>query len=417
MKRFILALVCILSYAASVKAVEITPDFYMRLRYVVQDFENNYKNLNYNTFRIKTAVGLKTDFSPNYSAYVKLMNENRPYIYNMPGKSSDYSINEFIFENLYFDAKNLFGNILDIRIGRQNLYYGDGFLVWEGTPGDGSRSIYFNAAKFTVKTEPATIEIVAHQGTKYEQYLPVLNQNNPSSKLNNSDESSAMIFVKSNLSNKLYIEPFYIYKNENIAYYENIHTLGSYVRYKNGPWTFKGQFAGQMRDNLNETGTAYGGYGFIEREKVFFNDILSIGGYYLSGDDEATSADEGWNNLYGRGMFIWSDLMCFIYLPETGDVGYWSNLKMYQAQYKLHISKKTYVAATYALLYANQTVTGSIFGTGKNRGSLALGEFCHQFNKNVRFLLYGEYFTAGDFYNNEKLKSGSFFKTELTFCF
>jgi hypothetical protein len=90
---------------------------------------------------------------------------------------------------------------------------------------------------------------------------------------------------------------------------------------------------------------------------------------------------------------------------------------MYQAQYKLNISKKTYIAGTYALLYANQTVTGSIFGNGNNRGSLALAEFCHQFNKNVKFLLYGEYFTAGDFYNNEKLKSGSFFKTELTFCF
>ena len=35
------------------------------------------------------------------------------------------------------------------------------------------------------------------------------------------------------------------------------------------------------------------------------------------------------------------------------------------------------------------------------------------FNKNVKFLIYGEYFKAGDFYNGDKLKDGTFLKTEL----
>jgi hypothetical protein len=94
-------------------------------------------------------------------------------------------------------------------------------MVWEGTPGDGSRSIYFNAVKFTVKTDPVTIDIIGHAGTKYEQYLPVFNQTNPATKLNNSAEQSAMIFVKSNLSDKVYIEPFYIFKSEEYTYYES----------------------------------------------------------------------------------------------------------------------------------------------------------------------------------------------------
>ncbi len=417
MKKLILSAVCVLLSASFVKAVEMTPDFYMRIRYVAQDFENNYKDLNYNTFRIKTSIGLKTDFNETFGAYARLMNENRPYIYNMPGKSSDYNINEFIFESLYFDAKNLFNDTLDIRVGRQNLFYGDGFMVWEGTPGDGSRSIYFNAVKFTVKTEPVTIDIIGHAGTKYEQYLPVFNQTNPATKLNNSAEQSAMIFVKSNISDKVYIEPFYVFKSENITYYENIHTLGSYVRYKNSPWTLKGQFAGQIRDNLSEKGTAFGGYGILEHENVFFNDIVSVGAIYLSGDDENTSVDEGWNNLYGRGMFIWSDLLCFLYLPESGDVGYWTNLQMYQAQYKINFSAKFYGSLLYAFLYANENVTGSIYGTGKNRGTLALAELGYKFNKNVKFLIYGEYFKAGDFYNGDKLKDGTFLKTELTLNF
>ncbi|MDD3065872.1 MAG: hypothetical protein PHT24_06420, partial [Endomicrobiaceae bacterium] len=102
MKKLILIAVCVLLSASVVKAIEMTPDFYMRIRYVAQDFENNYKDLNYNTFRIKTSIGLKTDFNETFGAYARLMNENRPYIYNIPGKSSDYNINEFIFESLYF---------------------------------------------------------------------------------------------------------------------------------------------------------------------------------------------------------------------------------------------------------------------------------------------------------------------------
>lgn len=417
MKKLILIAVCVLLSASVVKAIEMTPDFYMRIRYVAQDFENNYKDLNYNTFRIKTSIGLKTDFNETFGAYARLMNENRPYIYNMPGKSSDYNINEFIFESLYFDAKNLLNDTLDIRFGRQNLFYGDGFMVWEGTPGDGSRSIYFNAVKFTVKTDPVTIDIIGHAGTKYEQYLPVFNQTNPATKLNNSAEQSAMIFVKSNLSDKVYIEPFYVFKNENINYYENMHTFGSYVRYKNFPWTLRGQFAGQIRDNLSEKGAASGGYGLIEHEKVFFNDVVSFGAIYLSGDDENTNADEGWDNLYGRGMFIWSDLLCFLYLPESGDVGYWTNLQMYQAQYKINFSEKFCGSVLYAFLYANENVSGSIYGTGKNRGTLALAELGYKFNKNVKFLIYGEYFKAGNFYNGDKLKDGTFLKTELTLIF
>lgn len=417
MKRIILSVIYVLLFVSFAQAVEIKPDFYMRLRYIVQDFQDNYKDLNYNTFRIKTSLGLQTDFNETFGTYIRLMNENRPYIYNMPGKSSMYNINEFIFESLYFDVRNLFNKTLDIRIGRQNLYYGDGFLVWEGTPGDGSRSIYFNAVKFTIKTEPATIDIIGHSGTKYEQYLPVFNQTNPATKLNMSNEQSAMVFVKSKLSDKVFIEPYYIFKSEEVNYYENINTLGNYIKYKNNLWTVRGQLAGQLRNNSAGTGFAFAGYGFVEREKILFNDTLIFGTMYLSGNNKDTNTNEGWDNLYGRGMFIWSDLLCFLYLPETGDVGYWTNLQMYQLQYKLKLSDKICVSATYAMLYANEVVTGTVFGEGKERGSLTLAEFIYQFNKNIRFLVYGEYFRAGNFYNNDNLKNGSFLKTELTLNF
>jgi len=42
---------------------------------------------------------------------------------------------------------------IDFKIGRQDFLgqYGEGFLILDGTPGDGSRSFYFNAIKLTWK--------------------------------------------------------------------------------------------------------------------------------------------------------------------------------------------------------------------------------------------------------------------------
>jgi hypothetical protein len=56
---------------------------------------------------------------------------------------------EVIFDNFYVDLKKPGGAPVDFRIGRQDLIgqYGEGFLISDGTPGDGSRTFYFNAVK------------------------------------------------------------------------------------------------------------------------------------------------------------------------------------------------------------------------------------------------------------------------------
>src|ERR1019366_3224661 len=53
--------------------------------------------------------------------------------------------NELIFESLYLDFKRVFVPRLSVRIGRQDLFRGEGFLLADGTSGDGSRTGYFNA--------------------------------------------------------------------------------------------------------------------------------------------------------------------------------------------------------------------------------------------------------------------------------
>lgn len=53
--------------------------------------------------------------------------------------------------------------------------YGEGFLILDGTPGDGSRTFYFNAVKASVLiADGHTVDLVYVSDPKTDQYLPSL---------------------------------------------------------------------------------------------------------------------------------------------------------------------------------------------------------------------------------------------------
>lgn len=69
---------------------------------------------------------------------------------------------EVIVDNLYIEGKGIFDGFLDVKLGRQDLYglCGLGRILVDGTPGDGSRSLYTDmaSARFHV-TETSTIDV------------------------------------------------------------------------------------------------------------------------------------------------------------------------------------------------------------------------------------------------------------------
>ena len=105
---------------------------------------------NRNRFRIKSSLWGKKDFNEDVSLCAKLTNEFNAYPYFYQSASSKkrlrFDIHEVVFDNLYLDVKNLLDMPVDIRFGRQDFLftYGEGFLIMDGTPYDGSRTFYFN---------------------------------------------------------------------------------------------------------------------------------------------------------------------------------------------------------------------------------------------------------------------------------
>lgn len=88
----------------------------------------------------------------------------------------EFNFDEVIFEHLYLRWRNDAVLPLDITLGRFDMPLGEGFVIMDGTPLDGSRTLYMNGIRAMV--EPAdghrTTIFYVHQQTQ-DKLLPVIN--------------------------------------------------------------------------------------------------------------------------------------------------------------------------------------------------------------------------------------------------
>lgn len=162
MRRWLWATICLMSAAYAEDATMLRWGFDERAR---QDVFNNIpvkrdppgvarEGMN-DFFRLRTRVWVEVDPLPKLTLRARALEEFRYYILPNPPASlqrSNYHFpEEVIFDNLYVEARDLVGDNLDIRIGRQELRYGNGRVFSDGTPKDASRTTYFNALKATWK--------------------------------------------------------------------------------------------------------------------------------------------------------------------------------------------------------------------------------------------------------------------------
>ncbi|MCL2144010.1 MAG: alginate export family protein [Endomicrobia bacterium] len=365
-------------------------------------------------FRFKFSGGVLADFYDIFSIYGKLTNESRSYIYNALG-DAQYDIDETVIDNLFFNIPKLFGAI-DIKAGRMDLplsEYGEGFLFADGTPLDGSRTFYFNAARIRYSTTESSIELLGIYDPEYDE-LSVINDKDK--KLNDSLEKAFVIYGRSKINEKLYIEPYYMLKTEESGPFGkdvSINVFGSYVKYDMGKAAVRAQAAAQLGNYGDEAGRAFGGYAYLDIPVKDIVKPFSIGYVYLSGDDESTKTVEAWNPVFGRFPML-SEIMHVLYIRESG-LGYWTNLQMLKFEATFKPLEKMSIITSYNFVYANETITntaGTIFGTGKHRGDLIRCRVGYNFSKNFSSYILGEYFIPGDFYYKDA-QDASFLRIEF----
>jgi hypothetical protein len=384
--------------------------------------------------RLRSSVFVKFDYEKKYDLMIKLTNEMKYYLdFAASYRSNDhfYDPDELLFDSLYMTFYNAFGLPVDVRAGRQDLMLGDGFLVMDGTPGDGSRTLFFNAIKGTVKfSKNHNLDLIFISDQKTDTHLTVLYDDIYGKKvLNSSNEQAFIVYSHNQLNDNILIEPYYMYKREEAFGSTpelDLKTFGGRAVLKYAPWTIKGEFAYQTGEYDNGLSRrAFGGHAEVAAkfENVMLKPEFEIGFVTLSGDDPGTTDKvEAWDPLFSRWP-MWSDLFVFTLLPETGSYGvtpaYWTNLQIYRASAKFNFTPQTNLQIWYNYLRSNEltNIASPMFSNNnKERGHLPQAKLYHMFNKNIDGFLQVEYFIPGNFYG-PTADNALFFRAQLGFKF
>jgi len=447
--RVLLLLVgCLLFVSAAYAEVKFDYGADFRLRQEiwdnVVDLGTSQKDRNF--LRLRSRVWGKADFTPDLGAYLRITNEAKwyglgPYEQWKTNPNLDeVDPDELIFDNLYADAKNIGGLPIDLRIGRQDFIgtYGEGFLMLDGTPGDGSRTFYFNAAKVNVRLSPNfNFDLTYIDDPRTDTFMPswhpaITGGNYVDNKrvLTGSHEQAFVLYGRGKIGDGLVVEPYYVYKTEDpLGSFQRLklNTVGGHVVYTMAPWKFGGEFAHQFgKYSANAQGIeidrqANGGYAFgsYTADSLTWKPEFELRYVYLSGDDPGTPGkNETWDPLFSRAPY-WNELIIYTLIGETAKYGgaipgYWTNMQIAKATAKLNFTPATNLSLAYQYLWAVEqsgTKSALLSNNGLSRGSLPTAILSHKFTKNLDGMLQFEYFFPGNYYASDR--NALFFRWQL----
>jgi hypothetical protein len=357
-------------------------------------------------WRFRTRLWAKLTLGGHTDLAVGLANESRTW--TTPRLA--LTLDETVFETLYFEHR--FADGASLRVGRQNLARGDGFILMDGGPLDGSRTAYFNALVASQVSGPSRLDFLVVSDPCRDRYLPPLHDRHRP--LIEWDETALGLYWTGPTPCRAGTADLYGFvKTEGDE--RLVPTLGGrVVRGSSGRWTAKAELAAQApRAPGADQALAWGGQASVRRTfACAMKPSLLLGWTGLSGDDPATEADEGWDPLFSRWP-RWSDLYIYTLASERG-AAYWTNLSMWQAEFRATPRERLDLRLGYQRLDAFHGFPGApeIYGGGTRRGDLYAGRVDYRLNDAWRGHVVGEWFEPGDFYAHGD--GGWFFRVELT---
>jgi len=387
-----------------------------------------------NFFRMRFNLWGDYAFNKDNDIYLRLTSEPKYYFgdFKPNGARNGDRLNEdeIVMDNIYVQSKNLFGLPVDVKIGRQDFLgaFGEMFLIADGTPGDGSRTFYFNAARATVKLgSSSNVDLVYISDPKTDTYLPSLHSD-PKVQLTSSNEQGFVVYGRTKIADKVAVEPYYMYKTEKAFGSTpdlDLNTIGARVAVNIDSWKFGGEFAHQFGEYDGGTDRrGNGGYVYVgnKYDNIALKPEWELRYVYLSGDDPGTSGKvEAWDPLFSRNP-NWNELMIYTYILENLKLGgalpgYWTNLNLYKVGLNLTISPESKLMLSYQYLTAPESTQGlnpAVFSNdGKTRGHLPTMIFTHKFSKNIDGMVQAEYFMPRSFYSSDN--NATFLRLQLQF--
>lgn len=368
------------------------------------------KNKEVLTFsRWRTYLGAEYRPIGHIEMKLELANEARIWI-SPVGKSN--TLDELFVNQLYIDYRNVAGLPVDLKIGRQNIIFDEGFICLDGQPLTGSRSNYFNAIKGVYRiNEKNRLTAFFSYNTQKEELLPIIHENKPPQPLEEQTNRGVGLYYNSKLQ-EIGLSAYYFYKHylENEKYPDGkTHAVGARVAIPFlQHFAFISEFACQFGKSGDFNRQGYGGYSRLEYHfdpSIPFFKKLYAGGYYLSGDDPKTEKIEAWDPLWSRWPKWGESYIYTLILENRGKVAYWSNINSLNLGLKTAFTEKVSLDVDFHHLSAfEENTTDFCSGSGKTRGELLITKLGYTIDRNWsgHFLL--EHFKPGNYYFKDASK-------------
>jgi hypothetical protein len=351
-----------------------------------------------------------------------------------------YDFDEAIFDHMNIQIRNAFDMPLTLTVGRQDIILGTGWLVLDGSPADGSRTIFFDAIRGTYDlSETSKVDLIYIQQYDDEnKWLKPFNHGAVEDRRHTtqlSDERGLIVYLHNKLNDSHNNELYYIYKNEEASdwgakykgkgYDGDIHTIGTrFFGALDDNWSYSAEIAKQWGDRDGDSLQALGGNS--KMTYAFNNDInqkIHFGYEYMSGNDPDTSRNEQFDPLWGdwpqyqRG----GDAQSYLWTFE-GELGEVSNLHRFGVGHSFKPAQDWTLATDYNLLWADENSEAgnpvvNYSNSGKFRGHMLTGLLTYQCCKNFRTQFLVDYFIPGGYYDDPAGDDAIFARVNMEWTF
>jgi len=345
--------------------------------------------------------------------YARLTTEPRFF---MVGAEPTTQRDEGVWDNLYVEWKRIFGAPISLKVGRQDMIYGKAFVMIDGTPLDGSTTVYMDAVKATLHLDDVQTQIdvfgINNKGT--EDRLDPINHSERWSVSEFDTKAFGVYAINKSIKDQEF-HTYYIYKDEegirdhapndpNLDG-RNVQTLGFLGQGKCCVnWDYYGEIAFQWGEDAKRRIEALGmqgEIGYTFKETPWTPRVLCA--YtFLSGDDPDTPGEyEGWDPVFSRWP-QWSELLLYRFAAENARLGNFTNLHRVCLGVDVKPNRTLTWLNEFNLLLADEHSNGTAapYNTGYTRGYLARSILKFKINKWCNGHLIGEYFIPGSYYDD-----------------
>lgn len=355
---------------------------------------------NFGYTRNRTTLGLRWLAAKNIEILGKVTNEFRVYL---APKDRAFNGHELFFDNLTVKW-TIPGRLpFTITAGRQDINLGEGFVIADGTPGDGSRSYYFNALRVDAdihKNHKSIFFLHAQETT--DRYLPVINER--SQALAEQPEKGMALYYAGTFG-KTKIDAYAIRKTTDetelwpVAGRVDTYGLRAQVPILR-PFMLTAEGAVQTGASGDAGRSAFGGIVHLDYDIAGALPLLKtvvFGGIFLSGDRPGTEKIEGWDPIFSRWP-KWSESYIYTLTRESRQ-SYWSNLMSLYASLALDFGSRSDGLLMFQRMGAVEAQPGAFpGGAGRARGTLLKGRLNYKISKFLTGRVIWEHFMPGSFY-------------------